>query len=189
MKRNNYLLNQDGFSVVEMITAIAIAGMIMGVIGFFLTVHIKSYKVTDEVTNVQYEGQLVLNQMVKMAMESKGIDTIDNNITDLDSIYEITPFLVVFKRNDGGYDTFFLNSDKKILYYQNFDDETGFNSLAVDSDVSDSMKKMGRYIESLTIEPYEGVSFKDTPSVEISLAMKDGDVSYTASTEVKFRNK
>lgn len=189
MKRNNCLLKEDGFSVVEMITAIAITGMIMGVIGLFLTVHIKSYKVTGEVTNVQYEGQLVLNQMVKMAMESKGIFSINNNSTALDSINETSIFLLVFLRNDGYYDAFFKPSDEDVLYYQKFDDETDFNLLDANSDVSDIMDKMSEYISTVTIAPYEGESFKNTASIEISLNMEDGDVGYTSKTQVKFRNK
>lgn len=188
--KSNPIANQNGFSVVEMMLAILISGMIMGVVGTFLVVHVKSFKVNQEIVDVQYDGQIVLNQMVKIAMQSEGIYSIDNDMgtpNALDATGSRTPFLLVFNNSDGSYDVFFsLNSS---LYYQNTTSLTDFNMLTNTSALPTTMSKMCDNINVFRIIPTEGADFRNTRSIEIALEIQNNEIQLTSSTQVKFRNK
>ncbi|MDA3846614.1 MAG: hypothetical protein PF505_08740 [Vallitaleaceae bacterium] len=104
-KKNNRLLhNIIGLTVVEVMVAIVIAGIISGAIGSYLMVHIKSYEVAQDVIDLQYEAQMALNGMSEIIMESRGL----YEIQDQDGNSYVDGTLI----NDG------YVADTKVLAFQ-----------------------------------------------------------------------
>ncbi len=74
---------------------LVIVTMLVGVIGSFLVMHLKSYETTKSVIDIQYEAQLALSRLGKVAMESAGVYNVNS---------ESNPTLIVFEYNDDYHD-------------------------------------------------------------------------------------
>lgn len=74
-KKKRKKLNNKGFSLVELLVAMAIASVVAGSIGYLLVTSLRMYN--NEVTDVslQQELQMTLNQVMDYAMESEAVVT------------------------------------------------------------------------------------------------------------------
>ena len=183
--------NNKGFTTIELILAILIAGIIMGAVGTFLTFNLGSFNTTTDVIDIQYEGQLLMNQMVSLLRESEGFDTITGNtVGDLtvedkiDATYEVVPDTFEFKHYewDGSSE---LETGFQLVY----DAANGVLINTTDNPTgTDPTYDMGRYIESFTLEPV-GNDFQECDNVIIRLTLEEGGSSIELETQVKIRNK
>ncbi len=73
MKMSRY--KEGGFTTVEMMVALLIAGIIMAAIGTFLVFHVNGFNESRNIIALQREGQLTMNQLSEMLSESTGIES------------------------------------------------------------------------------------------------------------------
>ncbi|MBC8157098.1 hypothetical protein H7X64_02915, partial [Armatimonadetes bacterium] len=195
MTRNRWLNNTNGFSVVEMMAALLIAGSIIGVVGSFLVIHLKSYSVTQSVVDVQYEAQIALNQMSEIVMESKGVcnlsgayQILDQNRNNLaTNVGPSTPWLIVFEGEretaPNTYQTVYFAFLKKIgsadhtVYYLETTDTSKFSALSGNT-VSSDFVEFARNVTNMTVSPGKesagsNEDFISTKSIEISFEFQD----------------
>ncbi len=184
------LKNQDGFTVVELLTAILIGGMMLAVISSFLTTHSISFELNTDIVTIQQDGQSALNKIVDIAIESKGLKKIDvdneGHIQEIDlsnetDILNVQCFVLEL------YDTVEGTND----YHQfRLDDKTLKYSKSSTSDFSDSPNEveLSRHIANITLRAGD-TNFADCHSLIIELDLENGDATLDVSNQVTFRNK
>ena len=180
-------MNNKGFTVIELILAIAIAGIIMGALGSFLTFNLRGFNATKDIIDIQYEAQLTMNQLTDIMKESGGILTIDKGSTHyIDSASALvdpdTWTLTRTVRLEGEASTRTYN------YTFTYDNTTGVINVVRVEGTDVVTYDVGRYIESITFEP-SSQDFEMTPSLIIYATFTDGNATLDVQTEVKFRNK
>lgn len=177
---NKHLKNQIGLSMVELMTAVVIAGAIVGAVAGFLTMHIKSYETAKDVVDIQYEAQLALNQMAEMIMESTGVDNITNGsgVGATGNVSALEPNMISFKDVSGLVQIFtkgVLPDDENTIFYQ-------------DSSLSNRVI-FAQNVTSLTFRPLNGYSFEKCNALEITMVLEKGGTDLALTTQVKIRNK
>lgn len=188
--------NRKGFTTIELILAIAIAGVIMGAVGSFLTFNLRGFNQAKDIIDIQYEGQLAINQLSSIAQESIGITAIDDQGGTDSYTYttEVTPGTVEFVQ-----DVVISGVDYEYTYHITYDPITDPDNpkilcqldkenISASSTVSDAQYVMAQYVDAFTLEPTGG-SYQTTKSVVIKMTFAEGKASYDLQTEVKFRNK
>lgn len=93
MNKLKYINNEKGLTLVEMLVALLISALITGAISSYLVVHIKTFEVSQDIIDLQYEAQLSVNEMSKSIMESRGLKEIQiqgaTTVVDLEGINNI----------------------------------------------------------------------------------------------------
>lgn len=188
--------------MIELMVAIAIAGIITSAIGAFMLFHIKSYEMTKNIIDIQYEAQVGLESFSKMAMESMGLSAVNhyegaNLVDDLGDNSEVmNPTLIVFKSLDLNatldtviYYGFFIDYTKHEMYFakNSTGDFTGI--------VLNNANLFMQYIDNITITPIgkdvSGMtpSYANTNAIQLQMTMKNRDTEFTISNQYEFRNK
>lgn len=178
--------SNKGFTTIELILAIAIAGIIMGAVGTFLNFNLKGFNATKEVIDIQYEGQLAMNQLTAIAKESMGIEDIYNEDGDLSNDLAnviINPRKIIFRHKDKDPVVGFI--EYKIEYSSSTQELT---CTVTPNGGTPQSYIMASRIEQLRIEPTNGIDFEYTKSIQIFLDMADGDAKMSTQSQVKFRN-
>ncbi len=189
--------NEKGMSAVEMMLAVAIAGIVMGSIAAFLTAHIKSFETTIDVIDVQFEGQLAFNALGETAMESMGLGYVEDSTGGV-AVFTSIPGLEIVNPNAIG----FINADdtKVLFVYDDANDKIVFRDAIAASesnpyDHSDISDKSIWFDFAYNIDSWSigsGVgnnSYKNTDNMYIYMELQDGDVYMNLSNLFQFRNK
>lgn len=203
----NPLRSQKGFTVVELMVAVLIAGAITAVITGYLLAHIKSYEAAEAIVDIQYEGQLALNQMSRIAMESTGVShiiTIDEVTgAEIDNIATDEKD-TVHLNDDGEYIAFReLQEDGSELYhiYTVRDNNTIYYSQSEYDDLSDPTTEtlFARHVVALSVTPGKSnldssllstdEEFEDANSIDIELSLERSGATLNVKTQAKYRNK
>ncbi|MDF1617024.1 prepilin-type N-terminal cleavage/methylation domain-containing protein [Petrocella sp. FN5] len=176
--------NNKGFTTIELILAIAIAGIIMGAVGTYLTFNLKGFNATKSVIDIQYEGQLAMNQLTAIAKESKGIEAIEdqagNSSIDSPDVV-INPSMIIFHQEDP--------IEGTIEYEITYDPSTQELTCTITPDGGASSSYiMASRIEQLRVAPTNNIDFEYTKSIQIFMDMLDGDAKMSLQSQVKFRN-
>ena len=177
--------SNKGFTTIELILAIAIAGIIMGAVGTFLNFNLKGFNATKEVIDIQYEGQLAMNQLTAIAKESMGIEDIldeaGNPSIDVANVI-VNPKKIIFHHKDK--DPVVGITEYEIGYNPSSQELT----CKVTKEGISQSYIMANRIEQLRVEPTNGIDFEYTKSIQIFLEMADGDAKMSTQSQVKFRN-
>jgi prepilin-type N-terminal cleavage/methylation domain-containing protein len=192
------LKDNYGFSVVEMLLAIVIAGLIMGAIGSFLMIHIKSFETTLDVIDVQYEGQLAFNTLGTIAMESQAIDYISDGTNDLTATNTeiLDPISIVFINGDGSYTSFYYDkTNKKILFMDTptSTSETARRDISNVSDTSlwyDFAFNIASWKITPGVTPTSGIAetYAAANNMYVYMELEDDGSMLTLSNLFEFRN-
>jgi prepilin-type N-terminal cleavage/methylation domain-containing protein len=177
--------HQSGFTLVEVMVTLVIVTMLVGVIGSFLVMHLKSYETTKSVIDIQYEAQLALNRLGKVAMESAGVYNIDS---------ESNPTVVVFEYKDDYHDEnekiIFRYINNQILFKTLNKETLDATDWSYDSDDLNSVWYVfANYVDSWTITPNPGATFDESTGINITMNFKKNDAVITVSNSFKYRNK
>lgn len=171
--------NQKGFTIVEMIVAIAILAVIGTGVTSLLVSGANNYKKQRQDIDLQYEAQLTINQLQDMIISTTKALNFDVNgdssektftISDKSSCYEI-----VWKKSDNR------------LYYTKYtlsQDASGVVSKTADASADNVL--MTQYIDSFDIDLSDAVSRN---VVKFNLNFVKDDKSYHTTHNVTLRNK
>lgn len=161
--------NQKGFSLVELIVAIAIMAVVGGaVVGFCLS-GTNSYKNVSNEIDLQYEAQLVINQLEDLLVDSSkgiGYDSATNTL----SIYN----------NEEAYDVVWNSTDSVV-------DLNRYAKVGTDM-VMQSSNLMAEYVTDFSvIIPTEDKNKNQT--VNLSMKFEKADKEYLVTKNITLRNK
>lgn len=204
----NNLKNKKGLTMIELMLAILIAGIITAAIGGYLAVHIRSYETAQDLVDVQYEAQMALNGMSEIIMESRGLYEIESQagtfFTDgdlgttginTDGYVEDVRALVFTGLEEGGfsvYHVFVKEADSTELMYYNTTDAAIFNDLDRATMFARNIKSM----EVVAAQPSHSdtinssmMTFEEAEAVEIIFILERGESrDLEVRTIAKYRN-
>lgn len=178
-------LDDKGYTLMELLLVLALAGIIMIPIGSFLIMNVKTFHRSDGQMEVQYQAQIAMNELIDKAMEAKKIvavyDKNNNNVINSSQVHEVSK--IIFERNSDKLCIEHKASQEgdKALYYGTGNWNSGQYPTAYANVV------YANYIESLKIKPADG-TYGSCKGIEIIIQSKKGDAEITVKNEIYFRN-
>lgn len=196
--------NQKGFTLVELIIAIAILAIVTLAVCGFIVVGSKSYTSANTDILLQQEAQLALNQISDVIIDTT--DSISYSVGTSSSLQNVLKdseyggeatdkCLVVVNRND----TSSNNDNPSYWFYWNKDEEKiHFSEVNVDSTMSADVIQAGfnsaastkavlaEHVTDLNIDISQ---FEENRVVMISMTLKNGNREYYTSNNVTVRNR
>ena len=198
--------NQKGFTLVELIIAVAILAIVTLAVCGFIVVGSKSYTSANTDIMLQQEAQLALNQISDVIIDttdsiSYSVGTsggLQNVLRDSEYGGDATDkCLVVVNRNDASSN----NNNPSYWFYWNKDDEKiYFNEVPVNSTMTADEIQAGfdsvgaaadkpvlaEHVTDLSIDISQ---FEENRVVMISMTLQNGNREYSTSNNVTVRNK
>lgn len=184
-------MNNKGFTTIELILAIAIAGIIMGAVGTFLTFNLRSFNATKAIVDMQYESQIGFNQLVDLLRESEGLLTVKGEDGTNIPLYAIVnkPSEFSFERRikDGA-------GGEDIIHYLIEYDQSQSNNhkLVCTITYSDGSPQevydLCQYLSDFSLKAAPGKNLTTTRSLAIFATFKNKEAHLDLQTEVKLRN-
>lgn len=196
-------MNNKGFTTVELIVAIAIVGLLMAAVANFMTFNIKGFQSTKDVIDIQYEGQIAMNQLTRIVRESTGILAIEDEATGTSKLTtsdEITPKMIEVHHELYAPGTTTIHTTEYILTY----DDTNADNVKIVCDYETYDPADGltphtildsghyvlmQYIDTITVQPSGGYQYNETEGLLIKVALKQDDAKFDFQSESKFRNQ
>lgn len=168
-------LNNAGFTLVELLIVIAILGVIGGVIVGFLQSGSKSYQSTEREVDIQYDAQVLLNQIGDYVMKANsGIQKEE----DSETIY-------IYNNDEGTMEreTIFYDPEEQKLYYEK---RPAVNDAEnTEENTKKNMTVLAENVKEFTVD----ISKADTGrKVKAELALEREERSYTATATWNLRN-
>ncbi len=191
--------NNNGFTMTELMVAILIAGIITAVASAYFVGHIKSYKTAENIVDIQYEGQMLINHISRVALESSGIyrigkaddtgvisDKIDSNAKiEINSKDEF--FAFAKKLSDGSmvYEIYTIGDDNTVIFSKSVEEDL---SIQTESNV------LSKYVDNIQMSPQTtmvnaNLTFEQSDSMGINISLNKNKSELSFGTEVSFRNK
>lgn len=173
-----------GFSLIELLVAIAIASIVgVAVFGFMIT-GARSFQRTSADVNVQHESQLVMNQIQDMLVDTNvGVEYTEDETQSVLTMYNYD----AQDPNKRVYEVVYRPVDKRIFYNE-------YSPIASeDSGIRSVSKGSALYTEQLLGENIEHFSadlsaLEKKRVVRIDLTVKRSSSDYSSSSNVTLRN-
>lgn len=162
-------LNNSGFTLVEVLVVMAILAVVGGLTAGFLLSGTRSYQSTEKEVDIQYEAQVLLNQIGDYVMEANsGIGKKENGI-------------YIYNNKDGVLEkeTVSYEPETETLYYEKSETVNDAESTVVEKTV------LAENVEAFSMD----VSKAETDrKVDAQLALESQDKSYKATATWNLRN-
>lgn len=174
-----------GFTLIELILAVAIAGILIGAITFFLMMGSRAYESAKNEIDLQAEAQIVMNQLRDRILESNCMDAYAATSNQF-TLYYIEENPKATEEKDKQRITrkevFWLDTAEKRLYYRELkDDDIEINGNLFPEGGREQYL-LAEYVKSMNIQQKKAM-------VEISLVLEDGSRQYTLENSIKLRNR
>ncbi len=159
---------QKGFTLVELLVTLGLAGIIISTVMSFFIANIKNYQTINTTAELQYQSQYIVNYITNKFLEANNIISVNDNVDesgkkDISTVtFKIGSEVLKFK----------VDADKKIIY--------------VDKDSNNI--ELGSNVLNLSMSPIPDGKFTDANGLEIELILKDGKQQYIANQTVFMRN-
>jgi len=111
------MINKKGFTLIEIIMVLALAGIVMSVVMSFFIANYKSYETINAESEVQYQSQYIINYMTNKILEAKSYDESANEFEYVDG-----SFASFEKYDEKIIYTYGTTTDKESVYIGNYVD-------------------------------------------------------------------
>ena len=168
--------------MVELIVALGISSVVVGLIFSFFISNYKSYKSVKNDSELQFQAQYILNFMVDKVINSNSISLVkQDNVKD----YSMT----MVRSKGTEYPL------KKISFKYGNEEENYVFHIVLDSirygkgtkDILPTVE-LGKFVDSVYVSLFEDSSFQNAKAVIIRIVMKKDGQTYGASQAVSMRN-
>lgn len=160
---------QKGFTLVELLVTLGLAGIIISTVMSFFIANIKNYQAINTSAELQYQSQYIINYMTNKLLEANDIISVNGNVDESG-------------KKDISDITFKIGSD--VLKFQ-----VDASDKIIFVDKNSNSIELGDNVLSLCMTPILDGKFTDANGLEIELILKDGKQQYTASQTVFMRNR
>lgn len=191
MKRKTDRRNNRGFTLVELLVAIAILSIIVGAVITFFMRTMSLYHSGNEESDLQNEAQMTMTQIENLVVNaSQGVGlspTLPNTQTSGNELYIYNRYVNETTNNVSYQVTHIYTENNKLKYcYMNYAIDTNTGSYALSQDRVNP-QTLSNYIESFMVDVSELVS-KNRISFSLDFKTKGGK-KYQTDNTVLLRNK
>lgn len=178
----NKRMKNKGFTIIELLMALCLASVVVGLIFSLFTVSYRSYKSIRNNLELQFQSQYILNYMADRIMNSNSISLVRVE----GSIYSMT-----YVRNAG---TEYPINKISFKFGNNSDENYVFHIVNGDIQYTTGEKdanpaaELGKFVDSMYISLLKDGSFRDANAVVIKIVMKKDGLMYEAFQTVHMRN-
>jgi prepilin-type N-terminal cleavage/methylation domain-containing protein len=174
---------RHGFTLIELVITLGLAGIIVSAAVMFFTSNLNSYRKLSNETELQFQAQYILNFMSNKIMNSEGISWVKYDETtsyNLDSVRTAGNFLkaakISFKFGDALTDNYVFHlTDKSIRY------GTGLKDMK-------PTVELGCYVKEIYISLFHSETLRDAEIINIKVVTEKDDQNYTAQQTAFMRN-
>ncbi|WP_291572436.1 PilW family protein [Clostridium sp. UBA4548] len=167
---------KKALTLIEVLIALSIFAIVMGIIFPFFTSSLKGFNTTTIRSELQNDGENVIKNISKTAMEAKKVNLIDNiDVESSSATYKIDGTNVKSIE-------FLSGSDCKNVF--ELDKGAFYKVLSPGNRVS-----LGKNVEYIDISPLDGLTFEKSQGIKVKLVMVKNSVNYEISNTLYFRNK
>ena len=178
--------NNKGFSMVELLVAFGIMGVIVTTVGYMMTTSSKTYSSLSTESQLQSEAQLVANAISELAIDSFDAgNTLEANKYECKIDPAVNNFLVLMSKDKNG------GSYKNTRYQISHE---GNELYLITEEYNSSANSYGEYNKSLLGQYITGFTVnlnrvKDDNLIAFQLVYTKNGRSYTGDYQVYMRNK
>lgn len=175
-------MKNKGFTMIELLIALCISAIVVGLIFSFFTVSYKNYKSIRNDLELQFQSQYILNYMADKIINSNSISLIRGEA----AIYSMTSV------RDAGIE---YPANKISFKFGNKSDENyvfhivnGDIRYTVGEKDAKPTAELGKFADSMYVSLLRDGSFQDANAVVIKIVMKKDGQTYEAFQTVHMRN-
>ncbi len=174
-RENN--IDNNGFTLVELIAAMAIFVIVLSITVSFLSYGAKSYTKTRNEADLQMDSQIIMNQIEDLAVEAYWIDfaEVSTNVKAL----------LLYKSDY--VDMIFWDRNLEKLYLVDEQEITDTDSLSLIS-YTDEKNLMAERVTKFNV-PTSSEALKKESKVQIEISFASGKQVYPAVLNIHLRNK
>ena len=190
-----WLRDNNGYTLVELIVTIGVMAIVGGAIAAFVVTAQRNYNYGSAETDLQYEAQLVVNQLQDLVMDSIGLTySFDGTLADgsaasnsnifADTDSEIlgaqvvdTKSLYVYAKTE--YYVLEWNQAEKKIYFSSYD--TAGNPIETD-------QLLAEFVTGFSVD-LRDISDNNTVKFTLTLEKEGTERKYTTSHKIKLRNE
>ncbi|MCD7726687.1 MAG: prepilin-type N-terminal cleavage/methylation domain-containing protein [Clostridiales bacterium] len=192
--------NQKGFTLVELIIAVAILAVVTLAVCGFIIVGSRSYTSANTDIMLQQEAQLALNQISDVIIDTtdsinyggRADSSSEMQMVLKDSEFSVEPTeksLVVINRKDSNNDNpsywFYWSQEDEIIYFNTSDDEVTDSS--PEPGFEDANKAiLAQHVKEFHVDISQ---FEENRVVMVSMTFANGSREYTTSNNITVRNR
>lgn len=176
-------MKNKGFTIVELLIALSISSLVIGLIFFILISNYKNYKAMKAMSELQFQSQYILNYMSNKIINSNSISFIGT--TD-SSYYSLTAERV--SGVEYRFKTIYFkygNKEDENYVFQIVGNNIRYGTRKINQNPTD---ELGKYVDSMYVSLLKDGSFGSAKVVKIKVhMMKDGH-TYEAYQTAYMRN-
>lgn len=172
---------RKALTLIEVLIALSILAIVMGILFPFFIRTFKGYNNTAIKSELQNEAENAIRIISKLAMEGKAINSINSiNVENSFETYKIDGTshnnIIEILSGEDKIDKLYL--DKEVLY-----------KISKNESNAEVTTTIGEYVNYLEISPLGGLTFKETTGIKVVVGMKKKEFEYKISSIIYFRNK
>lgn len=176
MKGKNHMNKRKALTLIEVLIALSILAIVMGIIFPFFTSSFRGFNTTAIRSELQNDGESIMKNISKTAMEAKKINSInDLSVENSSAIYKIDGTNIKSIE-------FLSGSDSKKKF--ELDKGEFYKIISSGNKVS-----LGKNVDCIEISPLDGLNYEKSRGIKVKLVMKKNSVNYEISNTLYFRNK
>lgn len=176
-------MKNKGFTMVELLVALGISSIVIGLIFSFFISNFKGYKTVKNDSELQFQAQYILNFMADKIINSKSLSLVKQENTKEYSMVAVRSAgieyplkKISFKYGSKIDENYVFHIDLNCIRY-------GKGSKDENSTV-----ELGKFVDSMYVSLFENSSFENARAVIIKIKMKRDNQTYEAFQAVHMRN-
>ena len=175
--------DKKGYTLIELLLSISLCGIIIALIVNFLIFNIKSYNNIYNKTELQHQGNYMLNFMSKKIMESNNMSYVKYNDTTSYGLSSLRIPGVYMKVNQLSF-KYGTEISENYVFYLNY------NTLWYGKGLKDIKPtvELGSYVDEMYIKLFRNESLGLAKALTIKLVLKKDGQTFEAEQSVYMRN-
>lgn len=184
------LTHKNGYSLVEVLTTVAILSILIFAITTFMTTGSNIYKKSSQEIDLQQEAQTTMNQLYDMILSANSIKVSyknqgsDNEIAALfcqttEELNTKVKYIIIWMKERSK--LYFIKKDASFIFTGT---ESEINDLC--SIITDEENLMAQYIKSMVIDTSELIT---NQAISITIRFEINNDWYDMTKQIKLRNK
>ena len=161
-------MNNRGFSLVELLSAIAIAAIVITAIGRAMVVGVKQYSTANTESSLQERAQIIMN-----ILQDEIMDSTDGPVIAEDPSYKPNNIINIYHGENG--------QEKSEVFLTNYDAEKNEYELMYKK--NDASERLASGVKS-----FRCGTNAEKSSIILELELSEGDRSFSVSKSVFMRN-